>query len=155
MKVLVVCLGNICRSPIGEGILKSKFDKNNIKGRIDSAGILSFHVGDSPDSRAVEISHENGIDISGQLGRQIKKSDFDDFDLILTMDKSVHKEVMAMAKEPRHTAKVKLFLDYAGIGNLMDVPDPYYGGREGFEKVFKLIDQGCELIAKSLLKSKL
>ena len=155
MKILVVCLGNICRSPIAEGVLRGKFDKYGISGTIDSAGVISFHAGQPPDSRAVQIARENGLDISKQRARPFSNSDFEEFDLILTMDNSVQLEISEMAAKPNHREKVKLFLDFAGHTGSMSVPDPYYGNLEGFRNVFKLIDSAGERIATRITKQEL
>src|SRR5688572_2583273 len=97
MKILMVCLGNICRSPIAEGIMQAALKKYQLTARVDSAGVLSYHSGHSPDKRAVRISSDKGVDISAQLARQIKRSDFEEFDFIFTMDQSVHKTILSMA----------------------------------------------------------
>jgi protein-tyrosine phosphatase len=150
MKILMVCLGNICRSPIAEGILKSKLIKKGIKAQVDSAGVLSYHSGESPDQRAVEISKQFNIDISMQKARQFRSSDLEEFDLIFTMDIPVHKEIIQMAENNKQIEKVKLLLEFSGHFDNCEVPDPYYGGREGFEKVFRLLDQACEKVAEKL-----
>ncbi|HMT29566.1 MAG TPA: low molecular weight protein-tyrosine-phosphatase [Bacteroidia bacterium] len=150
MKVLMVCLGNICRSPIAEGVLKSKLHKYGINGFVDSAGVLSEHAGESPDERAVFISKKNGTDISGQIARQFTTADFEDFDLILTMDSSVHNSIIRKATNSLQKSKVSLFLEYAGNTSGSNVPDPYFGGPEGFVQVYKLIEDGCERIAAKM-----
>jgi protein-tyrosine phosphatase len=150
MKILMVCLGNICRSPIAEGVMLEKFRKHSIEGKVDSAGVISFHAGEQPDRRAIEISLENGIDISGQKARQFRLSDFHDFDLILTMDNSVHREIAGMAGNESDRQKVKLFLPFAGMQQSENVPDPYYGGKEGFQLVFSMIDEGCDRIIQKV-----
>lgn len=146
----MVCLGNICRSPIAEGILKSKLTDKGIKARVDSAGVLSYHSGEAPDRRAVEISKQYNIDISMQQARQFRSSDFEEFDLIFTMDKPVHKEIIQLAGNKKQIEKVKLLLEFSGYSDNCEVPDPYYGGREGFEKVFRLLDQACDKIVEKL-----
>lgn len=150
MNILMVCLGNICRSPIAEGVMQEKFRRHQIKGKVDSAGVISFHSGEQPDKRAIAIAQEHGIDITNQSARQFKMSDFHDFDLILTMDKSVHDEIRSMAKDEHQASRVQLFLPYAGFDSAENVPDPYYGGKEGFQQVFSLIDDGCERIINKL-----
>ncbi len=153
MNILMVCLGNICRSPIAEGVMLAKFLKYRITGKVDSAGVISFHSGEKPDHRAIEIAESNGVDIAGQKARQFMKSDFQDFDLILTMDKSVYDEIRGQANDQNQADKVQLFLPFAGINQSDNVPDPYYGGREGFQLVFSLIDDGCERIIEKLKSS--
>ncbi len=148
MKILMVCLGNICRSPIAEGIMQAALKKYQLTAKVDSAGVLSYHSGHSPDKRAVKISGDNGVDISGQLARQIQRSDFDDFDFIFTMDQSVHKTITSLAPSSTHRKKVHLFLEYAGHPSGKEVPDPYYSGIEAFDQVFELVYEACEMIIR-------
>jgi protein-tyrosine phosphatase len=154
MKILMVCLGNICRSPIAEGILKNKLIENGIQADVDSAGVLSYHSGETPDRRAVEISKQFNIDISDQHARQFRNSDFEEFDLIFTMDKPVHTEITRRATNSEQLKKVKLFLEFSGFAGNCEVPDPYYGGKDGFEKVFRLIDEACEKLIDKLPNKK-
>ena len=137
----MVCLGNICRSPLAEGILKSKLDDNYF---VDSAGTINYHEGSGPDERSVKTAFKNGIDISMQKSRPIKKSDLDEFDLIFCMDKNNYKDVLKMADDSQKH-KIRLILD-----NELEVPDPYYGGIDGFDKVYKMLDESCEIIAKKI-----
>lgn len=153
MKILMVCLGNICRSPIAEGVMRSKFIKYKFNGSVDSAGVIGMHAGEAPDRRAIKISLHNEIDISQQTARKFNVSDFDQYDLILAMDQSVYDEIAEMATDQNSKNKVKLFLAYSGTHNSGDVPDPYYGGPEGFEKVFRMIDEGCENIIRKIQQS--
>jgi protein-tyrosine phosphatase len=146
VKILMVCLGNICRSPLAEGILRSKLDSNFI---IDSAGTGGWHAGESPDQRSIETAKQNNIDISNQKARKFSIADFDSFDYIYVMDQSNHKDVLNLA--PNEVAKAKVALI---LGNSKEVPDPYYGGQEGFENVYYLLDQACEEIAKNLSSKK-
>lgn len=143
----MVCLGNICRSPIAEGVMQSKLKKYHINGIIDSAGVLSMHAGEAPDERATHIAAKYGVDISKQRARQIKKNDFSDFDLILTLDPSVHQQIKRLTSDTEQSKKIQLFLEYAGNSGSFEVPDPYFGGPEGFELAYKMIDEGCEKIA--------
>lgn len=145
-KILMVCLGNICRSPIAEGIMQAALKKHHLNGFVDSAGVLSYHSGQAPDKRAIRISGDNKIDISSQLARQIKRSDFEEFDFIFTMDRSVHDSIQAMAPSDSYRKKVHLFLEYAGHPPGSEVPDPYYSGIEAFTRVFVLVDDACERI---------
>jgi protein-tyrosine phosphatase len=147
-KILMVCLGNICRSPIAEGVMKAAFRKYNIPGSVDSAGVLSYHSGHAPDKRAVRISSNYGVDISSQLARQIRKSDFDEFDFIFTMDQSVQKSIMTLAPSESHRKKVYSFMEFAGYPEGSEVPDPYYSGIEAFEQVFEMVDEACEKIIR-------
>ena len=148
IKVLMVCLGNICRSPLAEGILKSKVDQTRVF--VDSAGTGGYHIGELPDTRSIHIAKLNQIDISDQRCRKFKVKDFDDFDFIYVMDESNLSDVLSLAKTEVHRKKVKLILTFNKEDYLMEVPDPYYGGDSGFEKVFDLLDAACEHIAKSL-----
>ncbi len=152
MKFLMVCLGNICRSPIAEGIMKAKLAAANIQGKVDSAGVLSYHSGEAPDKRAISVAGKYQVDISGQVARQFRKSDFVDFDVILVMDRSVYAEIAALAQTDNERNKVRLFLEFAGINEITEVPDPYYGGQEGFEMVYNMLDEGCNRILFNLSK---
>jgi protein-tyrosine phosphatase len=152
MKFLMVCLGNICRSPIAEGVMNEKLRQRSLNGRADSAGVLSYHSGENPDSRAVKVAAQYQVDIKNQIARQFRRSDFNEFDYILTMDRSVHAEILQMAQTDMERSKVHLFLEFAGASEITEVPDPYYGGPEGFDMVFKLIDEGCNRILARLEK---
>ena len=146
MKVLFVCLGNICRSPLGEGILQHKINQQGLDWETDSAGTAAYHVGEKPDKRSAAIAKEHDIDINVQRARQFVKSDFNTFDHILVMDDSNFNNVMLLAKSSKEEAKVEKLLDY-GNATIKDVPDPYYEG--GFDGVFNLIEQAIEdFIAK-------
>lgn len=149
-KILMVCLGNICRSPLAEGILRSKLTDGFI---IDSAGTGGWHAGEQPDKRSIQTARERGIDISHQRARKFKKSDFDDFDCIYVMDNQNYKDVLAQAESEHHKNKVQLILDAIFPGERVDVPDPYYGGQDGFEKVFDMLDEACTVIATTLKRN--
>lgn len=144
----MVCLGNICRSPLAEGILKSKVDPSRVF--VDSAGTGGWHIGELPDSRSVQVALQNQIDISDQRCRKFSLEDFDEFDQIYVMDRSNLSDVVSLAKSDVHREKVKMILDTKPEWNSREVPDPYYGGEGGFEFVFNLLDEACERIAKSL-----
>jgi len=144
----MVCLGNICRSPLAEEILKVKVDPKNIF--IDSAGTGSWHVGNLPDKRSIAIAKKNQLDITSQRCRQFKVSDFDEFDIIYVMDNSNKNDVLELARDDKDKAKVKLILNEIFPSENVDVPDPYLGGEKGFEHVFNLLDQACSIIAKKL-----
>mgnify|MGYP003440576283 FL=1 len=150
VKVLMVCLGNICRSPLAEGILQAKLPKNYI---VDSAGTASYHVGTAPDKRSVVTAKKFGVDISQQKCRQITKSDFDTFDYIYVMDNSNYKNVLAIAPNEAATQKVKVILNELHPNKNLEVPDPYYGDLHGFEHVYNLLDEVCEVIAEKITKS--
>lgn len=149
MNVLMVCLGNICRSPLAEGILKSKVNLNHIT--VDSAGTAGYHVGNPPDPRSIKVAKENGIDISQQRCRKFSVTDFNAFDMIYVMDKSNYNTIIGMARTKDDTEKVRLLLSGTNL-DTKEVPDPYYDSKAGFEKVFLMIDQACNLIATGLEK---
>lgn len=146
-KVLMVCLGNICRSPLAEGILKSKLDKETIQ--VDSAGTASYHIGKKPDSRSISIAKKYGIDISQQRCRQFTAKDFNEYDLIYAMDRSNYENIVALSENENAIAKANLLLHRSNVTS-KEVPDPYYGGEDGFEEVFQLIDAACNLIAQDI-----
>jgi protein-tyrosine phosphatase len=147
-KVLMVCLGNICRSPLAEGILKSKVYSH--KTYVDSAGTGAYHVGEKPDNRSISIAEMNGIDISTQKARKFTVKDFDKFDLIYAMDQSNYAHIIALARNENDKAKVALILNEVFPGEDLDVPDPYYGGDFGFRNVYNMLDQACDIIAKKI-----
>lgn len=147
-RILMVCLGNICRSPLAEGILKSKIDTSKIF--VDSAGTGHWHVGNEPDKRSIAVGKKYNIDITQQRGRQFSPKDFDDFDIIYVMDNSNKDNVLALAQTDSHKGKVKLILNEIFPDENADVPDPYLGGNAGFENVFKMLNEACEQIAKRL-----
>jgi len=151
MKILMVCLGNICRSPLAEGILIEKLRKAGKDYFVDSAGTGGWHAGEPPDHRSISIAAKNGISIDHQKARKINADDFKRFDLILGMDQSVYNDLIDLAT-PEFKMKVQLFLNYAGMGD-RDVPDPWYGEAEDFKKVFSLIDTACQNIAHKLLNN--
>jgi protein-tyrosine phosphatase len=141
MKILMVCLGNICRSPMAEGIMQQLADKKRLNWQVGSAGTGGWHAGEKPDRRSIRTARNNGIDISNQVCRQFGPQDFDDYDLILVMDKYNLADVLAIAPNPQAAAKVKLLLGDK------EVPDPYYNDLQ-FQPVFELIEQGCKEIIK-------
>ena len=147
-KILMVCLGNICRSPLAEGILKSKLPKHNFV--VDSAGTSNYHVGELPDSRSIKVAKKYGIDITDQRGRQFEVSDFDEFDYIYVMDSSNYQNVIKLARNNEDKNKVELILNEID-SNLINVPDPYYGGNSGFENVFQLLNKACGRIYDRLI----
>ncbi|WP_163408470.1 low molecular weight protein-tyrosine-phosphatase [Flavobacterium ajazii] len=150
VKILMVCLGNICRSPLAEGILASKLPKENFI--VDSAGTGSWHVGHSPDKRSIAVAQKNGLCIDQQKGRQFKTSDFDEFDYIYVMDNSNFRDIIHLAKTPEHKSKVNLILNELFPNENVDVPDPYYGAVNGFDNVYQMLDEVSEIIAQKLIK---
>jgi len=147
-KILMVCLGNICRSPLAEGILRHKLDRDHFE--IDSAGTGNWHVGDAPDRRSVAVAQKYDIDISGLRGRQFTSIDYMDFDYIYVMDASNLSNVLALAPQEEDKRKVSMILEEVFPGERVDVPDPYYGESDGFERVYQMLDEACELIASRL-----
>lgn len=148
VKVLMVCLGNICRSPLAEGILQAKLPKSDYI--VDSAGTANYHVGSAPDKRSVITAKKFGVDISQQKCRQITNSDFETFDYIYVMDNSNYKNVIALAPNEKAKQKVKVILNELHPNTNLEVPDPYYGDMQGFEDVYKMLDEVCEVIAKKI-----
>ena len=147
-RILMVCLGNICRSPLAEGILKSKLDSSQFY--VDSAGTSNYHIGELPDRRSIAIARTKGIDITDQRSRQFITSDFDDFDIIYAMDKSNYRNIIHLARNDEDRQKVKLILEENPSSSITEVPDPYYDGDRGFEDVYSLLDEACEIIANNL-----
>ena len=147
----MVCLGNICRSPLAEGILKSKLPENRFF--VDSAGTANFNIGKLPDYRSIEIAIKYGIDISEHMGRQFIVSDFDNFDYIYAMDSENFNNIMKLSRNIDDSSKVKLFLNELTNIDIVDIPDPYYGGSQGFENVYKLLNEVCTSIANKLTTS--
>ena len=147
-KVLMVCLGNICRSPLAEGLLKSKVDPDQVY--VDSAGTGDYHIGQAPDERSVSIAQTNKLDITSQRGRQFQPSDFEEFDYIYVMDMSNYQDVTALARNEEDKKKVKLILNEVFPGENVEVPDPYHGGNDGFKNVYNMLDEACEKIARKI-----
>ena len=141
MKVLMVCLGNICRSPMAEGIFREEAIQKGIELHVDSCGTANYHVGDEPDSRSTKKSKQHGIDISHLRGRQFSKNDFKSFDIILTMDSENYDNIKALAGNKEEISKVKMVLNYSFPESNASVPDPYYGGDQGFEDVYQMLEK--------------
>lgn len=142
MKILMVCLGNICRSPLAHGILKSKLGESFF---VDSAGTISLHQGETPDIRSIETARKHGIEIGHYQSRSITQRDLEDFDLIFCMDRSNLSDVLKLAKNEEQISKISLILPQQ-----QEVPDPYYGTLQDFEKVYFLLDEACQRVAKNL-----
>jgi protein-tyrosine phosphatase len=145
MNILMVCLGNICRSPLAEGILKKKIEEKKLDWSVDSAGTGAWHIGEQPDRRSIAIARTYGIDISGQRARQLKPADLDRFDLVLAMDSSNYQNIIRNAFTKEQEEKVHLIMNFFNPGRNENVPDPYWDDN-GFEKVFKMLDKACEKI---------
>lgn len=143
MKILMVCLGNICRSPLAEGIMRHKIEKNGLDWTVDSAGTGSWHVGERPDSRSIAVAKKNGLDITNQRGRQFSPADLDNFDLIFAMDSSNFQNITALAENDTQKTKVDLVMNMVQPGYNVNVPDPYWGD-DGFDEVYEMLERACE-----------
>lgn len=150
IKILMVCLGNICRSPLAEGILASKLPKD--KFTVESAGTGSWHIGRQPDERSIAIAKKHKINISQQKGKQFTASDFETFDYIYVMDNSNYLDVVQLADKQAQVEKVQLILNELFPNENVDVPDPYFGLPNGFESVYKMLDETCAIIAEKLIE---
>lgn len=142
----MVCLGNICRSPLAQGILESKVSGKDVF--VDSAGTGAYHIGELPDKRSIAVAHKYGIDLTNQRARQFTVSDFDEFDLIFVMDRSNRDNILQLARSKSDAAKVKLILNELDLD--LEVPDPYFGGDAGFEHVYELLNKACDRITRRL-----
>ncbi len=142
----MVCLGNICRSPIAEGILKDKAAKAGLNWRIESAGTNGFHNGEHPHQLSTKICLQKGIDISKQISRQFVKKDLSEYDLIFAMANDVIFDIQRIAQDEYSEQKVQLFLEPLYPGKLQNVPDPWYGTEKDFVEVYDLIDKACDTI---------
>ena len=145
MKILMVCLGNICRSPLAEGILKRKLEDRGLDWTVDSAGTGFWHIGEPPDPRSVSTARKYGLDISRQRARQIEPSDLDNFHLILAMDSSNYQDILRLANSGQQENKVEMILNYINPGANDNVPDPYWND-DGFDQVFHMLDEACERV---------
>lgn len=143
-RVLFVCLGNICRSPTAQGVFEKLLADNGLAGRVevDSAGTHAYHQGEPPDERAQMEAARRGVDLSGQRARAVTEQDFERFDYILAMDGS-NLSILQSRCPPQFRQRVRLFLEFAGDLDETDVPDPYYGGQHGFERVLDLVEAGA------------
>ena len=146
----MVCLGNICRSPLAEGVMRSKLPSDNFE--VDSAGTANYHVGDTPDTRSIASGKKHGVDISMLRGCQFSAKDFALFDYIFVMDKSNYKNVIKLAKKEEDKVKVSFLLDELGEPLQKELPDPYYGNMLDFQKVYNDILQACKVITEKLSK---
>lgn len=143
----MVCLGNICRSPLAEGILQHKVDNSKIQ--VDSAGLESYHVGELPDERSIHVAKENLLDITDQRARKFRLSDFDTYTIIYAMDKFVFDKILKMAPSNAAVKKVKLILNEVFPGENLDVPDPYYDSLFAFRNVYKMLDEACDSVVQN------
>jgi protein-tyrosine phosphatase len=146
----MVCLGNICRSPLAEGILTHKLAQANLKVVVDSAGLINYHTGELPDHRSIAVAKKYGIDISKQRARTFVKNDLKEFDFIFAMDHKNFENLQEYASNKEEENKIHLLLDFAGIKTSQSVPDPYYGNASDFENVFQLLDEACTKVTEKL-----
>ena len=144
----MVCLGNICRSPLAEGILASKVNPDEVF--VDSAGTAAYHVGEPPDSRSIAVARKYGIDLTYQRARKFTAKDFAKFDKIYAMDDQNYRNILSLAKNKEEAKKVKMIRNEVNPQQNLSVPDPYYGGDQGFENVYQMLDEACEIIANRL-----
>jgi len=146
MRILMVCLGNICRSPLADGVLRHKVQEKNLPWVVDSAGTASYHIGSPPDPRMVKTASKHGVDIGFLRARQFTSEDFNAFDRILVMDKSNYANVLNLASNQEDINKVMFLMDYLNPMQQKEVPDPYYGAQEDFDVVYKLVDEATDAI---------
>jgi protein-tyrosine phosphatase len=152
MKILMVCLGNICRSPLAHGILQGKVTEAGLNITVDSAGTNGYHDGELPDPRSIAKANEYDLDITNQQSRQITRSDIQEFDLIYVMDASNYNNVIALCSTTEEKTKVKMIMNEVQPGKNISIPDPYYGESDGFENVYQMLDLACDKIIENLRK---
>lgn len=153
-KILMVCMGNICRSPMADGIMRHKVKQQGLDVMVDSAGTISLHAGENPDPRATQCILSKGVDIRGLVARQFTKQDFKDFDYIFVMDNENFRAVQNLAESDKEMQKVDFLMNLVTPQANIAVPDPYYGGPEGFEKVYRMIDKATDVLIEKLKNSK-
>ena len=146
----MVCLGNICRSPLAEGILQKKANDEGLSIEVDSAGTAAYHVGNLPDPRSIQVAKKYNIDITSQRARQFDVSDFQEFDVIYAMDIENYNNIIKLSNSEEEERKVKLILNEIEPQSNSSVPDPYYGGDNGFENVYQMLDLACDKIIEKL-----
>lgn len=153
MKILMVCMGNICRSPLAEVILKEKLKNQGLDVVVESAGTIRFHEGEGADQRSIETAHHHQLSLSNHTARGVVLSDFEEFDKIYVMDSTNYRDLKQMAGQKFNPTKVDFLLNEAYPGQNREVPDPYYGGKDGFEKVFQMLDKACTQVVSNLKSS--
>lgn len=152
MKILIVCLGNICRSPLAEGILQDKAQKAGLHWQVDSAGTNGYHSGEPPHHLSIKVAGQNGIDISQQRSRIFTANDFEDYDLIYAMADDVLRDMRRISRKNFDSSKVKLFLDESFPGEEREVPDPWSGPEKDYHEVFEIINNNSDNIIKNYTK---
>ena len=149
-RVLFVCLGNICRSPLAEGVMRHLVEEHGLEDRIevDSAGTGAWHVGESPDPRSMEVAARNGVSLDGQAARKVRPSDFRHFTRVMAMDGAILRDLQGLAP-PDARAEIRLLREYDPQGP-GDVPDPYYGGADGFDRVYEMVERSCRALLEEI-----
>ncbi len=157
MKILFVCLGNICRSPAGEGVFTKKIREAGLEDNfeVDSAGTAGYHIGETADKRMIKHCRERGYDISPHRARQLSKTDLKEYDLILAMDRSNYRNILSLDRSGEFTGKVRMMTDFVLSEKVTEVPDPYYDGPEAFHYVIDLLEEGSDNLLKEILEGKL
>ena len=148
MKILMVCLGNICRSPLAEGILSLK--GKHLKLEVDSAGTAAYHIGEKPDLRSIEIANKYTIDLKQQRARQFSRADFDKFDIIYAMDTNNYAHLISLASTETERNKIRMILNEINPKAYQSVPDPYYGGENGFQDIYNMLEKACDKIIQNI-----
>ncbi len=148
MKILMICAGNICRSPLAHGILEQKIKENKLDWEVDSAGTHGFHAGELPDRRSIDIAQKKGLDITNQRSRKIRSVDVELFDVLYCMDAENYNNVLQYCHDEKEKQKVQLIMNEVYPHQNRIVPDPYYGGANGFYEVYEMLDMACEAIVK-------
>ena len=148
MKILMVCLGNICRSPLAEGILSLKGKHLNLE--VDSAGTAAYHIGKQPDIRSIEVANKYTIDLNQQRARQFSRADFDKFDIIYAMDTNNYAHLISLASTKTERNKIRMILNEINPKAYQSVPDPYYGGENGFQDIYNMLDKACDKIIQNI-----
>ena len=148
MKILMVCLGNICRSPLAEGILSLKGKHLNLE--VDSAGTAAYHIGKQPDIRSIEIANKYTIDLNQQRARQFSRADFDKFDIIYAMDTNNYSHLISLASSETERNKIRMILNEVNPKAYQSVHDPYYGGENGFQDIYNMLDKACDKIIQNI-----
>ena len=144
----MVCLGNICRSPLAEGILVHKTKQLDVK--VDSAGTAAYHIGELPDKRSIEIADKYNIDLKNQRARQFSRADFDEFDIIYAMDVNNLAHLISLAETEKERKKIRLILNEINPNVCESVPDPYYGGENGFQNTYNMLNEACDKIVQNI-----